>query len=163
MQDALAQSGVALQGDPVALAELSGGSVGGALRLSLLGGMSIYAELLTILDSHPRFDRARALKLAEAAATRGAEEKLALLFHMVDLLLARLARTGATGAPPAPATPSEPALLTRLSPSPHQGRVWADLAQEISARAGHGLAVNLDPTALVLDTLLKIAHAAPRG
>ena len=162
MATALTASNVQLNGDPAALAELSGGSVGGALRLSLLGGLTIYSELLALLDTLPRLDRARALKLAEAAATRGAEDKLNLLFGMIDLLLSRLARTGATGTPPAPATPNEPALLTRLSPSPHQGRKWADLAAEVSARAQHGLAVNLDPTALVLDTIFKIAQAAPR-
>ena len=162
MAQALQASEVSLTGDPAALAELSGGSVGGALRLSLLGGLTIYSELIALMESLPRLDRARALKLAEAAATRGAEEKLALLFDMIDLLLARLARTGATGTPPPPATPNEPALLTRLSPNAHQGRIWADLAAEVSARAQHGLAVNLDPTALVLDTLFNIAQAAPR-
>lgn len=163
MGAALSQSGVAFEGDPAALAELSGGSVGGALRLSLMGGLQLYAELVTLLSSLPRLDRARAIKLAEAAAQRGAEEKLTLLFSLIDLLLSRLARTGATGALPAvEAAPGEAQMLARLSPSPAQGRIWADLAQHVSARARHGMAVNLDPAALVLDTLLKIAENAPR-
>ncbi|OAN95645.1 DNA polymerase III subunit delta' [Sulfitobacter geojensis] len=163
MEAALVASGVALQGDPTALAALSGGSVGGALRLSLMGGLQIYAELTGLMASLPRMDRARAIKLAEAAAQRGAEEKLILLFSLVNLLLARLARTGATGMPPpTEATPGEAELLQRLSPTPHQGRKWADLAQEVSARVQHGMAVNLDPAALVLDTLQKISDCAPR-
>ncbi|NNE52885.1 MAG: DNA polymerase III subunit delta' [Sulfitobacter sp.] len=163
MSEALALSGVEVEGDATALAALSGGSVGGALRLSLMGGLQIYAELLGILNTLPHLDRGRIVKLAEAAAQRGAEEKLRLLFTLIDLLLARLARTGATGTPPPQeAAPNEAALLARLSPNPAQGRVWADLAQEVSARAGHGLAVNLDPAALVLDTLLKISDHAPR-
>jgi DNA polymerase III subunit delta' len=163
MAKALDASEVEIKGDPAALAELSGGSVGGALRLSLMGGLQIYAELVALMASLPRMDRARALKLAEAAAQRGAEEKLQLLFTLIDLLLARLARTGATGSPPQiAAAAGETDLLRRLAPTPHQGRIWADLAQEISARAQHGLAVNLDPAALVLDTLLKMAQAAPR-
>ncbi|MCZ4258149.1 DNA polymerase III subunit delta' [Sulfitobacter sp. G21635-S1] len=163
MAAALAASGVAVDGDPAALAELSGGSVGGALRLSLMGGLQIYAELIALLSSMPRMDRARAIKLAEAAAQRGAEEKLNLLFTLVDLMLARLARTGATGAPPAiEAARGEAQTLARLAPTPHQGRIWANLAQQVSDRAQHGLAVNLDPAALVLDTLLKIAENAPR-
>ncbi|MDF3413070.1 DNA polymerase III subunit delta' [Sulfitobacter sp. M57] len=163
MQAALAASGVEMQGDPAALAALSGGSVGGALRLSLMGGLQIYAELVALMSSLPRMDRARVIKLAEAAAQRGAEEKLILLFALVDLLLARLARTGATGVvPQAEATPGEAELLLRLSPTPFQGRKWADLAQEVSARVQHGMAVNLDPTALVLDTLQKISDCAPR-
>jgi DNA polymerase-3 subunit delta' len=163
MEVALAQSGVDVAGDPMALSELSGGSVGGALRLSLMGGLQMYAELITLLSSLPRMDRARAIALAEASAQRGAEEKLALLFTLINLVMARLARTGATGAPPiVNAAPHEAEILTRLSPTPHQGRIWADLAQEISARAAHGMAVNLDPAALVLDTLLKIGDKAPR-
>lgn len=163
MAEALDASGIETEGDPAALAELSGGSVGGALRLSLMGGLKIYAELVDLMATLPRMDRARAIKLAEAAAQRGGEEKLVLLFTLIDLLLSRLARTGATGSPPSvEAAPGEAALLSRLSPNPHQGRKWADLAQEVSARAQHGLAVNLDPAALVLDTLQKMGDCAPR-
>ncbi|MEP5728510.1 MAG: DNA polymerase III subunit delta' [Sulfitobacter sp.] len=163
MSQALGASGVAVDGDPAALATLSGGSVGGALRLSLMRGLTIYAELVALMATLPRMDRARAIKLAEAAATRGAEEKLNLLFTLVDLLLSRLARTGATGTPPdVQAAPQEAEILARLSATPYQGRKWADLAQEVSARAQHGLAVNLDPAALVLDTLQKMAECAPR-
>lgn len=163
MSQALAAADVEINGDPMALAALSGGSVGGAMRLSLLGGLQIYTELLALAATLPQMDRARALKLSEAAAQRGAEEKLLLLFTLIDLLLARLARTGATGAPPTDhASPNESALLMRLSPTPYQGRKWADLAQEVSARAQHGIAVNLDPAALVLDTLKKFGDCAPR-
>tara|TARA_R110002049_G_scaffold78038_3_gene199167 strand:+ start:2312 stop:3427 length:1116 start_codon:yes stop_codon:yes gene_type:complete len=146
-----------------ALAALSGGSVGGAMRLSLLGGAALYAELVSLLGTLPRMDRARALKLAELAAARGGEAKRDLLFTLVDLLLSRLARTGATGAAPMPqAAPGEAEILQRLSPDPHQARIWADLAAQIGARARHGIAVNLDPAALVLDTFFKMAKAAPR-
>jgi len=163
MADALNASGLEIEGDPAALAELGGGSVGGALRLSLMGGLQIYAELIALASGLPRMDRARAIKLAEAAAQRGAEEKLALLFTLFNVMLSRLARTGATGQPPAvDAAPGEREILQRLSPTPHQGRKWADLAQEVSARAQHGMAVNLDPAALVLDTLQKMGNTAPR-
>ena len=117
---------------------------------------------LLVLADHSPF-AGGAIKLAEAAAQRGAEAKLDLLFTLLDLLLVRLARTGATGAPPAQAAcPDEIAVLQRLSPSPAQGRAWADAAQQISERARHGLAVNLDPAALVLDTLRQIGQTAPR-
>lgn len=163
MVHALALSDVEVEGNPQALAALSGGSVGGALRLSLMGGLQMYGELLTLVASLPRMDRVRAIALAETAAQRGAEQKLILLFTLIDLLLSRLARTGVTGAPPVlAATPQEAEILLRLSPTPIQGRVWADVAQDVSARAAHGLAVNLDPAALVLDTLLKIGEHAPR-
>ena len=163
MASAMDQAGVQVDAPAAAMAELSGGSVGAALNLTLLGGLQMYTELVAILGSLPQLDRARALKLAEAAATRGAEAKLDLLFALIDLLLTRLARTGATGQPPTvEAVPGEAKLLSCLSPSPDQGRAWAIAAQEIGARARHGRAVNLDPAALVLDTVFKIQHTAPR-
>ncbi|KEJ89608.1 DNA polymerase III subunit delta' [Sulfitobacter donghicola] len=146
-----------------ALAALSGGSVGGAMRLSLLGGAALYAELVGIMGTLPHMDRGRALKLAEMAAARGGEAKRDLLFSLIDLLLSRMARAGATGTPPAyEACVGETQTLMRLAPNPHQARVWADLAAEIGTRARHGIAVNLDPAALVLDTFIKMAKAAPR-
>ncbi|MBQ0750537.1 MAG: DNA polymerase III subunit delta' [Roseovarius sp.] len=158
---ALEQAGIAPEGDPAALAELSGGSVGAAVRLLNLGGLKLYAELVGLLESLPRLDRPRALRLAEAAATRGAEERLDLLFSLTDLLLARLARAGATGhAPRAEAAAGEAALLARLAPDARKGRDWADCAEAIGARARHGRAVNLDPASLVLDTVFRIQQTA---
>jgi len=158
---ALDQAGIAPEGDPAALAELSGGSVGAAVRLLNLGGLKLYAELVGLMESLPRLDRPRALRLAEAAATRGAEDRLDLLFSLTDLLLARLARTGATGQPPsAEAATGEAAMLARLAPDAYQGRAWADCAETIGARARHGRAVNLDPASLVLDTVFRIQQTA---
>jgi DNA polymerase-3 subunit delta' len=131
------------------------------VRLLNLGGLKLYAELVGLMESLPRLDRPRALRLAEAAATRGAEDRLDLLFSLTDLLLARLARTGATGQPPpAEAAAGEAAMLARLAPDAYQGRAWADCAETIGARARHGRAVNLDPASLVLDTVFRIQQTA---
>ncbi|SEQ08815.1 DNA polymerase III subunit delta' [Thalassovita taeanensis] len=161
MAVALEQAHVTDIADPPALAELAAGSVGEAIRLINLGGMQMYHDLIALYTTLPRLDRARAVKLAEAAAARGAETRLDLLLGLNDLLMARLARTGALGAAPATqAAPGEADLLTRLSPDPHKGRAWANLAQQISARTQHGRAVNLDPAALILDTVFKIQKTA---
>ncbi len=161
MAAALEQADVEAPEDTAALAELSGGSVGEAVRLINLGGLKTYAELVAIIASLPRLDRARALKLAEAAATRGAEDKLDMLLGLTDLLLARLARSGAAGmVPEHEAAPGEAEMLARLSATPVKGRAWAECAQEIGARARHGRAVNLDPAALVLDTVFRIEKTA---
>ncbi len=161
MAQALEQAGIASDDDPAALAELSGGSVGSAVRLINLGGLNIYGELMRLMESLPRLDRARALKLAETGAMRGAEERLDLLFSLTALMLARLARSGATGqAPVAEAFPGEAALFMRLAPDPRKGRAWAECAEVIGARARHGRAVNLDPAALVLDTVFRIQQTA---
>jgi len=161
MGAALEQAGVDLPGNAEHLAALAAGSVGAALRLTTLNGLEIYAELIGVLNSLPRLDRPRALALAEAAAQRGATERFDLLLDMVDMALARLARTGATGQPPAPeAAPGEAALLSRLAPDAIRARAWADAAAEITARSRHGRAVNLDPAALVLDTVFKMQQTA---
>ncbi|MBY5934051.1 DNA polymerase III subunit delta' [Tateyamaria omphalii] len=162
MEQAMAQAGVDPGPDATALAELSAGSVGDALRLSLLDGLKIYREVIHLLGTLPNLDRGRALALAEAAAGRGAEEKLDLLYTLIDVALSRLARTGALGhPPPVEAAPDEAAILMRLAPHAHQARAWAQTAQTALARARHGRAVNLDPAALVLDTLFKLSETAP--
>jgi len=157
---ALAQAGVDTDKGE-GLAALAAGSVGEAVRLANLGGLELYSELVAIMASLPGLDRPRALKLADAAATRGAEDRLDLLITLLDTALARLARTGATGAPPSPAaTPDEATAFARLAPDARAARAWAECAQEIGARARHARAVNLDPAALVLDTVFRLQQTA---
>ncbi|WP_210879376.1 DNA polymerase III subunit delta' [Roseovarius autotrophicus] len=161
MARALEQAGIMPEGDPAALAELAGGSVGAAVRLATLDGLALYAEWVALMESLPRLDRSRALRLADTAATRGAEARRDLLFALIDLFLARLARTGATGAPPnVEAAPGEAALLARLAPDTFRARRWATLSDEVGARVRHGLSVNLDPAALLLDTVFRINETA---
>ena len=160
MTSALEQAGMGGDASPE-LTALADGSVGEAMRLTQLGGLSMYQEIVSIFAGLPRPDRARALKLAEAAATRGAEARFEMLLTMFDTFLARLARTGATGSAPVPeAAENETQLLLRLSDNPARARAWANIAQEISGRTRHGQAVNLDPAALVLDTVFKITETA---
>lgn len=160
MAAALSQAGCDYTTDATALSQLAGGSVGDAVRLVQRGGTQIYAELISLLGTLPRLDRARALALAEAAAQRGAAEKLDLLFTLLDVALARLARAGALGQALPEAAPNEAEVFARLAPHAHKARNWADTAQNALARARHGRAVNLDPAALVLDTLFKLQETA---
>lgn len=161
MTAALAQAGTVVPDHPDRLAALASGSVGDALRLLNLDGLRIYSELIAILGTLPRLDRSRSLALAEAAAQRNAADKFELLLTLTDIALSRLARTGATGQPPTPeAAPNEADVLTRLAGDARKARIWADTAATITARARHGQAVNLDPAALVLDTVFKIKETA---
>ncbi|MCV3272732.1 DNA polymerase III subunit delta' [Roseobacter sinensis] len=157
---AFAQAGIDVGAEAAALSELSGGSVGAALRLSLLDGLRTYTDLVALIGTLPRLDRTAAVKLAESAAARGAEARRDLLFELIDLALTRLARTGATGQPPTEAAPREAETFARLAPNAQAARAWAGTAQETAARIQHGLAVNLDPAALVLDTLIKMSQTA---
>ena len=156
---ALSAAGAA-QDNPQALAQLSGGSVGEAIRIANLEGLALYARIVALLATLPRLDRAGALALAEAGAGRGADAKFDLILRLLDLLLARLARAGIAGRLPPEAAPGEAALLARLSPDDRTARGWAELAQALSSRARRGKAVNLDPAALLMDTVLRIDETA---
>jgi DNA polymerase III subunit delta' len=146
--------------DRTALAELSGGSVGEAFRLTNLEGLKLYAALIRLFATLPRLDRPQALALADLAGARGAAETFDLLVTLIDRFLARLARHGATGDTPPEAAPGEAQLLRRLSPQATAARAWAELAQTLSARARRGKSVNLDPAALLMDMLLKVDETA---
>jgi DNA polymerase-3 subunit delta' len=53
-------------------------------------------------------------------------------------------------------------MLARLAPSLPAAHAWAELQERLGARARHGLAVNLDPSALILDMVLTINETASR-
>ncbi len=157
LSDALTLAGGAVAPEQVqALAELAGGSVGEAFRLTNLDGLTIYGAICALMANLPRMDRTRAIALAEQASGKGNEAQFDLILTLLDLFLARLARTGAAGFSAPDAAPGEAALMARLAPDAAHARAWADLAQTLGIRARRGKAVNLDPAALLLDTLLKI-------
>ena len=143
-----------------ALGELSAGSVGEALALTHLDGLKLYGELVAIFERAPRYDRARAITLANSMAGVANADRYDLMIRLIDLFLSRLARAGAGHPPLIEAAPGEAALLARLAPDAWAARSWASLGQELSARAGHGRAVNLDPAALILDMFLSINKTA---
>jgi len=142
------------------LSVLAAGSVGTAIRLSLAGGAALYAEIVRLLETLPRLDRAAAGRLADSCGGRGAADRFALFLDLADLFLARLARAGIMGTPATEGAPGEAALLARLSPDDRAARHWAATQQELQGRARHGQAVNLDPAGLILDMLLRIEEAA---
>ena len=162
MEAALVQAGVHTDA-PEALAALANGSVGEAVRLANLDGLALYADLIKLFDTLPQMNRQAAIKLAESCAGKAAEGRYGLMLDMLDLFLARAARAGLMGEPVVQGAPGEARLLARLAPHDLASRVWADIAQDVSDRTRHGRAVNLDPAALLLDTLLRIEAAANRA
>jgi DNA polymerase-3 subunit delta' len=159
---AMAAAGSDGGADTDALAELSAGSVGEAVRISNLDGMQAYEDLIALFSGLPNFDRPRALALAESAAGKGKEARFDLLLGLIDQFLARAARTGVSGPPLVQAAPGESDLLKRLAATQPAGRAWAELQQFLGARARHGRAVNLDPAALILDMVFRINDMAAR-
>jgi DNA polymerase III subunit delta' len=157
---ALAAAGIETPEDGKALAELSGGSPGQALELVSLDGLATYAEVVALLSGAPSMDRARAVRLSEGL--RANDPRTPLLVRLIETALARLSATGAGHPPAREAAPGEARMLARLAPSRAAAHAWADLHQTLGARARHGLAVNLDPSALILDMVLTINETASR-
>ncbi len=161
LSDALTAAGGTLDpADRIPLAELAGGSVGEAFRLTNTDGLDLYAKLVTTFATLPRLDRPRALALTDIGAGRANAARFDLILTLLDLFLVRLARAGTTAQTPPEAAPGESALIARLSPTPEAARHWADLAQTLGNRARRGKAVNLDPASLLMDMVLKIDDAA---
>ena len=146
---------------PPGLNALANGSVGTALRMTSGGGLDIYARLLS-LWARPTLDRQTALKCADACVGAANAETYALTTELIAIFLARLARTGLTGPPNPPVTENEPQILARLAPHDVAARSWATLSASHSARIAHARAVNLDPAAVILDTLHAIDTEARR-
>jgi len=160
MAEALAQALGAEQADSEALAELSGGSVGEAIRILAEDGLALYAQIVALMSGLPAMDRTRLRALADSVSGRGAEARFDLMVRLVDMAVARMARVGATGRPLPEAAPGEAGVIARLAPDAAAARGWAELAADLGARARQGRAVNLDPAALVLDMFLRMENAA---
>jgi DNA polymerase-3 subunit delta' len=163
MTRALTAAGADPGAEPGALAALSGGSPGAALRLAQGGGAALYARLARLLGGAPGLDRSLLLEVAEGCAGRGeAEARFELTCELTVALLHRLARSGA-GAPLPEATLGEARLAQRLSPDPGRARLWAEAAADAASRAARARAVNLDPASAILDMWLAIDAVAARA
>lgn len=161
LSDALTQAGAAIDpADREGLAQLAGGSVGEAFRLSNLDGLKLYATLIRLFSTLPKMDRPLARMLADNGANRKTPEAFDLTVTLLDAFLARLARAAATRTLPPEAAKGEAQLIERLASSEGAARVWADLAQHLGLRARKGKAVNLDPSALLMDMVLKVDETA---
>ncbi len=158
LAQALAATGTETPDDSEALAELSGGSPGAALELVTLDGLSTYAAVVDLMSQIPGIDRARAIRLSDGV--RPNDPKTILLVRLIETFLARLSATGAGRPPTREAAPGEAAILARLAPSLAAAQAWAGLHDALGTRARRGLAVNLDPSALILDMVLTINDTA---
>ncbi|AGT07859.1 DNA polymerase III subunit delta' [Paracoccus aminophilus] len=153
-------AGLDAPGDPDKLAALSGGSVGEALRLTGQDGIALYQRIVDLFEHPARMDRRKAAAIADLAAGRpGASgDPFDLTMTLLDRFLSRAAIAGLLGPPLPEAAEGEAEVLARMSPDDQSARIWATAQAELSARARTGRAVNLDPSALVLDMLIGLAN-----
>jgi len=123
-------------------------------------GLSLYGDLVALMSNLPKFDRPRAIRLADSCTGKNGAVRFSLTLDLIDKFLTRLARSGLQGPPAIQAAQGEALLMAKLAPHDVAARRWAALAQDVSERTRHGKAVNLDPAALILDTLFKIEQVA---
>ncbi|RMH46098.1 MAG: DNA polymerase III subunit delta' [Alphaproteobacteria bacterium] len=161
MDRALAQAGVTVpEDDLAAVTELARGSVGDAIRLVQRDGLSLYRQMLGIMAGMPGFDRTALARLAGSVGQGGdAAERAGEIVDLASVLLSRLARAAA-GAAATAVAPDETKLWARLGAGPGDARRWADAAQAVPARARSALALNLDPSSVIVDMFLAISETA---
>ena len=128
-----------------ALAELSAGSVGEAVRILADDGQVLFSRIAALINSAPKMNRGLIIALGDQCSGPSNASRYDMTVRLVSLALSRLARNGAGNPPRAEAAKDERALANRLSATPGQARIWANLEQMISARIQHARAVNLVP------------------
>lgn len=136
------------------LAALADGSVGEAIRLANHAGPELYQKLVALFAAGAKMDRRAAAALADSCAGAKNAERYSLILSLLQNLHYRLAAHGASRKLNEAAT-DELLILGNLAPNPDAARRWATLAAELAARAQHAVAVNLDPSSVILDMLLK--------
>ncbi len=144
------------------LTTLAAGSIGEAIRLLASDGVPLYGELVALLKSAPGMGRPALLRMAESCGGKNATGRYDLVLGLIERLLHRLALAGIGTDHLSDAVSGEIETLSRLSPNPARARIWAELSQTLAERSAHGRAVNLDPTSVILDMLLKIDQTAAR-
>lgn len=152
---ALVQAGAEMP-DGQAVSALANGSPGEAVRLIHLDGIAIYERLVDLLSTIPQLDRQQAIAFIEKTTARSAAPgTLDLALRLFDLALTRVARTAAGHPPDAVVGEKEHHVLAHLSKRA-RAQEWAVLQQDLSARLGHGMRVNVDPSSLLLDAFLQV-------
>jgi len=147
--------------NPEALAQLADGSAGEAIRIMSEDGLRRYAQLTTLIAGAPDMDRVSALSLANDCIGAAKAARYDLTLTLLERLLYRLARFAALQPDNFQAAASnEAGMMTKLGGNPQDARKWADLSAQLNARISHARAVNLDPSGVILDMLLKINETA---
>ena len=142
--------------DAMALAQLSGGSIGRALTLAAQGGLAVQRGIFGLLDGLPKLPGERLHTFADTLV-RGEGAGFGLL---ADLLPRAVAATAmlALGREPA-ASAAERATLARLAARrgpAHWAELWRRIGQLFAAAEG----IELDNRAVVLDAFFALEVAA---
>ncbi len=140
---------------------LGSGSVGNSIRLLEHDGAGLYRTLLSFLNQLPNINGFELEKLIGTFSGNKNRSRLELFIELLNMAIARLSRAGIMGYSSAnQILEEEKEVFTKLCPNQITAKKWAELAQTQSENLKHGLAVNLDPSSLILDTFFRIEDCA---
>ncbi len=141
-----------------ALAKISEGSAGRALRLAGEGGLDLYRELVRLLASLPELDIAAVHGIGERLARPSGEAGYRTFTELMRWWLARLVRGGALGIVPESVVPGENALIGRLLGRGGLDR-WVEVWEKINHLFACADSVGLDRKQVVLTAFLTLKSA----
>ena len=137
------------------------GSVGNSIRLLEHDGASLYRTLLSFLKQLPNLKGFELEKFIITFSGNKNKSKLELFIELLNFAVTRISKTGIMGISSSlQLLEEEKEIFKKLCPTPNIARKWAELAQKQSEKLKHGLAVNLDPGSLILDTFFQIEDCA---
>ncbi len=140
---------------------LGSGSVGNSIRLLEHDGASLYRTLLSFLNQLPNLNGFELEKFITTFLGNKNKSRLELFIELLNVAVTRISKTGIMGKSISyPILKDEKEIFERLCPTPNIARKWAELAQKQSEKLKHGLAVNLDPGPLILDTFFQLEDCA---
>ena len=140
---------------------LGSGSVGNSIRLLEHDGADLYRTILSFLSQLPNLNGFEIEKFVGTFTGTKNRSRLELFIELLNIAIARISKAGITGHILSDQIlEDEKEIFEKLCPTPDIAKKWAELAQTQSENLKHGLAVNLDPGSLILDTFFRIEDCA---
>ena len=142
---------------------LANGSVGSSVELASNDGIEIYNSFIQLAGQIPQLNRQLVQSIADACTGKNASKKYELTLQLFILFTSRLAKFGASNRQVNNGIlPSEAKAFYNLAPDIQSARKWANFTQIISERTNHARSVNLDPSMVILDMLLKFEETSKK-
>ena len=117
--------------------------------------------MLSLLNQLPNLNGFELEKFIGTFSSNKSRGRLELLVELLNTVIARISKAGITGHSSwNPILEDEKEVFVKLCPNPIIATKWAELAQTQSKNLKHGLALNLDPGSLILDTFFRIEDCA---
>jgi DNA polymerase-3 subunit delta' len=142
---------------------LANGSVGSSVELTSNDGIEIYNSFIQLAGQIPQMNRQLVQSIADACTGKNASKKYELTLQLFILFTSRLAKFGASNRQVNNGIlPSEAKAFYNLAPDIQSARKWANFTQIIFKRTNHARSVNLDPSMVILDMLLKFEETSKK-